>query len=401
MAQFKIYEGNMERLKKKMVRIKNKCHKYGCDFNFEEVGEEFTEINNDDGGKTIVRYVIVKAEGKAVINGWKYVASLEHHTKGNVILKCCDDIEVPDRYYTSPIVCEHCGINRARSKAHIVYNENTGEFKEVGTNCLCDFTNGMSAEAAASFIAMFDDLIKGEAPDGGYFEDKYYDKEEILRYAAETVSIYGYEKSDGYGPGTKDRTFDFWLANNRGDMLGRRCREVLLEMDRKHFDANSKRAKEMTKNALSWIKEQEEENNYMHNLKLVCDLDYVTYKDFGFLVSLFPTWLKAKEIEAKNEARRKEMKKESEESEWIGEVGKRIEFKIKSMIPVTGWDTDFGHVTVFKLVDENGNVFTWKTNKCITSENGVESIKGTVKEHKEYRGVKQTEITRCRLTEKH
>ena len=39
--RYSIWEGNMESLMKKVTRIQNKCKKYGCDFHFEEVGEEF------------------------------------------------------------------------------------------------------------------------------------------------------------------------------------------------------------------------------------------------------------------------------------------------------------------------------------------------------------------------
>lgn len=31
---YKIFEGNLERLEKKLTRIANKCKKYGCDFRY-------------------------------------------------------------------------------------------------------------------------------------------------------------------------------------------------------------------------------------------------------------------------------------------------------------------------------------------------------------------------------
>lgn len=42
------------------------------------------------------------------------------------------------------------------------------------------------------------------------------------------------------------------------------------------------------------------------------------------------------------------------------------------------------------------NVFTWKTSTWV--EDGVQTIKGTVKAHNEFRGTKQTELTRCKVT---
>ena len=42
--RYSIWEGNMESFMKKVTRIQNKCKNYGCDFHFEEVGEEYKEV---------------------------------------------------------------------------------------------------------------------------------------------------------------------------------------------------------------------------------------------------------------------------------------------------------------------------------------------------------------------
>ena len=154
MPQYAILEGNMERLMKKITRIQNKCRKFGCDFHFAEVGEEFRKVKDDCGEIRLARFVMVEAEGTAIVNGWKSIASVEHTDKGNIIRSACD-VEVPARYYDSNPVCEHCNSRRYRKDTFIVMNEETGEFKQVGKSCLCDFTHGMSAEGVASYTALF------------------------------------------------------------------------------------------------------------------------------------------------------------------------------------------------------------------------------------------------------
>jgi hypothetical protein len=68
---------------------------------------------------------------------------------------------------------------------------------------------------------------------------------------------------------------------------------------------------------------------------------------------------------------------------------------------------------IYKFTDADGNVFVWKTTGSVGEdrtdnigrdyfykpENG-ESVKvsGTIKEHNEYRGEKQTVLTRCKVT---
>ena len=73
-------------------------------------------------------------------------------------------------------------------------------------------------------------------------------------------------------------------------------------------------------------------------------------------------------------------------------------FKSKKTFP------DYFRVTFVDLdsvtVDENGNVYTWKTSGGIYCDESIDEVelKGTVKAHNEYRGVKQTELTRCKPT---
>ena len=62
---YAILECNMERLTKKLTTIKNKCEKYGIEFHFEEVGEEFRTVKNENDEEEVLRYVLVEAEGKA------------------------------------------------------------------------------------------------------------------------------------------------------------------------------------------------------------------------------------------------------------------------------------------------------------------------------------------------
>lgn len=105
--KYAIYEGNLDRLEKKLKRIFNKCKAYGCDFHYEQTGEEFRELKDEKGNKYTARFVLVEAEGTAVINDWEFVAELEHTEKGNIITGVAG-IEVPERYYTTTPVCEHC-----------------------------------------------------------------------------------------------------------------------------------------------------------------------------------------------------------------------------------------------------------------------------------------------------
>lgn len=52
---------------------------------------------------------------------------------------------------------------------------------------------------------------------------------------------------------------------------------------------------------------------------------------------------------------------------------------------------------MYKFHDESGNVFMWSTGNSLNTEYPYQIV-GTVKSHEEYKGTKQTWLTRCRTT---
>ena len=168
-------------------------------------------------------------------------------------------------------------------------------------------------------------------------------------------------------------------------------------MEQVGFDPESDEAKKMVLDALGWISGQEATNDYMHNLKVITSLDYVPDGKFGILISLFPTWNR----ELEREAQRRAEAEAGKASEFVGKVGDRITVDVEKIKCVTSWESCYnGYTTtttyIWKIVGKDGNIYTWKTSNWMNEDNPPVSINGTVKEHKVYREVKQTELTRCK-----
>ena len=395
--QYRIFEGNMERLEKKLQRISNKCKKYGNNFVYEKIGEEFEEHTDENGSKYTIKFILVDVEGVAIINNWQYIASVEHTAKGNIFKKNpSTDAEIPTKYYNSKCCCEHCNTKRYRKDTFIVQNTITKEFKQVGKSCLNDFTNGLSAEYVADYISYFEELIQGEKVESsGNYSMTYIDKVEAMQYIAETIRHFGYIKIDndnGETP-TKRKSLDFWMCEHgffNNVIMRKYKRELLEQMEKVDFNYKSDYAKELTKNVLAWIDEQEETNNYIHNLKVACSLDYVTFDKFGILASAFPAYNKELERIAKKEKQETQEK----QSVHVGSIGERINIEIANWNVLTSWQTQYGITYVYKIVDINNNVYTWKSNTSLADS--TKKIVATIKAHNEYNGILQTEITRCR-----
>ena len=87
-------------------------------------------------------------------------------------------------------------------------------------------------------------------------------------------------------------------------------------------------------------------------------------------------------------------------SEYVGEVGERIEVtvRVERVITLNGY---YGTSWLHSMRGvEDGNVYVWTTAaRCLTQDHPI-TLRGTIKEHKEYRNCKQTILTRCKVLSK-
>lgn len=112
---------------------------------------------------------------------------------------------------------------------------------------------------------------------------------------------------------------------------------------------------------------------------------------------------KAKE-EAERIAKEEAIRAKKAQSKHIGQVGDKIEMTVTvekqayfDIPSFRGFGTDTMWVYTFRT--EDGNALVWKTTKCVDMEDGDKIIlKGTIKEHSEYKDERQTVLTRCKIT---
>ena len=130
-------------------------------------------------------------------------------------------------------------------------------------------------------------------------------------------------------------------------------------MEDVNFNPNAADTVQLVKDAVSWVLSQDKDNNYMHNLKTVCSLEYVTGGNLGILVSLFPTYNRELEYQAERaeQERKRAVERATEaNSQHIGNIGDRIDVQVHSVTCLTSWETEWGD-QVYKIVDVNVNVY--------------------------------------------
>ena len=84
-------------------------------------------------------------------------------------------------------------------------------------------------------------------------------------------------------------------------------------------------------------------------------------------------------------------------SEFVGEIGDKLDLEVSLVKKVNFEGGYYGPTTMYVFEDSCENVFVWTTSVNKDWEAGqMIHLLGTVKDHKIYKNVKQTVLTRCR-----
>ena len=363
----------------------NKIKKLGAEVSI-SYGEPFVQNNYE--------YVEVDVNGFYKIGDWEFVASMEWNdsTNSNVI-KGIDGVEVPSVYYNRN-TCDHCSSNRARKYTVILRSVKNGEFKQVGRGCLKEFS-GINIGGYASYLSFFESIEEyldsinqeyiGRVP-------RYYDVKDILEQTVERVKDCGYITQSMIDRGYEKYGEEYLAPKKTSSAIY----HIMFE-DKDHFGnlivpryVVHDGTDEIVKEIYNAVEELEENNSWCHNVKTLLGNGFVKGSDIGLVVSAYSAYQKALD-------KKEEEKEDKPVSNWIDNIGDKIEFTARPTC-IYSFDSQYGYVYVYKFVSNN-DVIIWKTSKNLDE---VEmTVKATVKDHSEFRGVKQTEITRGKVLSTH
>ena len=369
----------LPKLIEKLNTFKKKYEKYGeSEFNFTVSGKYPSKTHDN---KTV--YVVdVDIEGTYKINDYEFIASLEYiDDKGmNLVKTISSDVEVPALYYMR-CECDHCKVNRYRKYTVLLKNTKTGEYVQVGKSCVKDYL-GVDIANYASYLSIWesiDEYVDSINKESYGFKARAYEVNDILCQTLEQVKRDGYISKQTANENFVDSTSTrVWHAINEDtDKYGKPYYTLYEITDESREKAET--IKEYI-NALD-----SEDSAYIHDLQLLLSCEYVEGDKFGLVVSAVGFYLR--EINKNIEKARKIA------SQYMGNVGDKITF---TAIPNCVYSdyTQFGTLYIYKFVVDNNEII-WKTSKPL-GENEV-TIKATIKEHSDYRGNKQTVITRGKV----
>lgn len=407
LMMYSIPECNLDMFKERFAKLARKAEKLGSDPITMKLGEphDVKRQRVDGGPDYVVRYFMIEVRGTAPkFNGWTLAATLQtmemEDGSAEGMLRCVPGIEVPRELANRLGDCDHCKAKRQRKDTYVVRHD-SGEWKVVGSNCIKDFLGHNSPQALAQIAQYLIEIgqLCGDAEEEGYFgggmrKPTRFDVSMILCFAAAAIRVSGFcsrkrvrdagELSGLYA--TADLVADILFADpkrSEGD------RKLLRKYASEEADG------ELAEAAREWARgHAESTNEYLYNLSLIARAASLEVRNFGLAASMISAY--------QRELVQRQENKTVAESVHFGEEGKRGRFTLV-FLGSTQFESEgrFGGLrTICRFREGNGNMAVW----FASGAPGIELTEGesydvdaTVKSHGEYRGKKQTMLTRVAL----
>lgn len=384
--QFTIVEDLLVQLDKKLQYINNKAKKINVpEVNYTITGSEIVDH---------VKYVTIETDIETVkIEGYNVVAIIDHaYGETNIVHKIQDEVELPSDIQTRKGFCEHCNTSRGRKKTVLLQNIETQEFVQVGKSCLKDYLGHDLNKALSVYEAVEDvEEFLSDCFSHGEGWTMYYAVKDVLNIANEYISRFGYVSSQDAteeNPKTGKVIWEILEGIKTKTKFNKDldfCKEIY------ELEEPTQRVKEL----MEWVLADTSDTQYINNVKAIINEGYVQEKYINILVSIVYVYNRHIEKMLKEQARQT-ADESNLSNEYYGQVGARQDFNLTCVACYIS-EGFYGITYVNKFIDEQGRTFVWFTSTKGFEQGAEVTIKGTIKEHSEFNGQKQTVLTRCKV----
>lgn len=155
---------------------------------------------------------------------------------------------------------------------------------------------------------------------------------------------------------------------------------------------------------INFFKNTDSSDWYFLRIKSALQNDLIQKEDLGIVSYAYQFYVSYLERKAKRDALKAEKEKvvavERQTSNYIGNIGDRITIKNAAVNYVKRIESQFGTCYLYKIVDELKNIYIWFSSNGNCGDSDSSYVTGTIKAHKEFDGVKQTVLTRCKIERK-
>lgn len=388
---YKIPEVNVGALNARLEKMNRKAKKLGLPpVTTAIVKVESIERNSYFDGEKHVRcepyfvamyHLEVTGDRVQLPGGWMFVGTLEHVEAGN-ILRTVPGETVPESFRTVAAKCDHCKLARRRKDTYLV-RDAEGAIKQVGHNCVADYLGHATPEALALMAEIVREFSEAGNGDGEYFgvrEKPVLFPGSFLALCIEVIKQIGFVSS-AIAKADPSR-----IATSR-EALIHYFPTPDLKRSRHHIRASAESIKK-AETILAWAKTDalSTTNDYGWNLKLALGGESCELRNAGLLASAPSAYDRymGKLVERATKT----------PSKHFGTVGARGVFRL-TVVGKNHFESDFGGTTLYRMTDVDGNAATWWTGTGNLEIGASYYLKGTIKEHADYKGTAQTVLSRC------
>ena len=395
---------NLAKFEAKFEKIARRANKLNVQGAYAvKVGPAYTITEKENGIERDYELQDFEVFGqRPVVTGYTFVAKIDLSEDFPVIRTSPEfDAPIPARYREGSTECAHCNTHRERHNVFVVRNDETGDFMQVGRNCLADFVGSADAASAiAGYFTMLDDMNASfEISEDG--DERFFggigNGRDFYTVTPETLMAVTVAVVDQFG----------WLsAGNAYEGGGKPTKAYVQEaiwphsVEEKRFaqrlvvaDAH----KQLGAKIIAWVAENMgTESDYAFNVTNILKGKRIQWRNVGIACSAIVAYQRA--IEETNK------KVASDEpklvSEYVGEIKVRSEFTAKLDYART-IDTFYGPSVLHKFVTDAGEMITWfksNSNKAVCEVGETITFKATPKKHELYNGEKQTIVSRLTVT---
>lgn len=396
-----IGEWRIEALDRKLKRLNKRAVKLGLPtVSYDIVAEKLLKARDE---VHMSRYVEVAFRGDApVVGGHTFIGRVEHTEAGNIVSKAPGAYDGgPDlsAYRTADNLCEHCGLKRARKDTFVLQGPD-GSLLQVGRSCLADYCRSPDVSVAIALWTLLGDVSdwadedsEREPSEGGR---ALVGLQNYVACAFAAIRQHGWTsraavRNDYTGSrrATADDAMSILLPPPSG----------ATEEDRRAWRAEQP-TDEDTDNAraaIAWAAELTDSDrcsDYESNLAVACALDYVDRRNMGLVASVAAAYLR--HVDKLQTAKRDAA---TRTNEYYGEAKARVDLvlTVTKCRVVEGY---YGLSTLVMFEDGARRTFKWfASGEKDFGVGDTVSVRGTIKAFDEYRSIKQTVLTRCRVSE--
>jgi len=394
-TKFSIPSINVSLFLKRFAKVVKAAAKLGLEAPVaKEIGEEFVAVYEEHAFgqvKAKRRHVLFEVTGTAPkLEGWTFMATIEPTTAGNRV-RALPGMEVATSWQHAQMSCDHCKKDRKRSEYFLVAKGE--EVRSVGRQCIRDFLGHQNPAHIAAMMEYIRELKDSEDEDrsGGGYGELTWEVKDIVRTTMEVIALSGFVPKSAMSETavpTSGIVMDL-LTPPYSDSDRARLRKLEEKYSGRLDEA--KMAEIIT--ILNGYADKLSPSNFEHNISICMQLGYVSHKEMGLMVA--GVAIAARSIDAAIAAR---FARADKPNEWVGTVGDRGEYEL-TCTGTRPIESDFGISTLLTFEDISGNVFKWfASGEKSEFEVGEKYLlKGTIKRHEDYKGVKQTTLSRCKI----